>query len=91
MEHLQVTGDVAVVTKGNDITINPNDPTNLASGTQDIEAAGSGITVTVADSVDLNVAGLELTSHTDQTKAGNVVSIIEGESLPSSAGPVPAG
>jgi hypothetical protein len=91
VEHLQATGGVTSLTKTTDLTLTPNDPTNLASDTQDIEAAGSDITVTVPDTVDLNVAGMELTSHTDQTETGNVVSIIEGESLPSSPGPGPAG
>jgi hypothetical protein len=92
VEHLQATGSVPSFTQTTDLTLTPNDPTNLASDTQDIECAnGDHITLTVDDTVHLNVDGMELTSHTHQTETGGTISIIEGESLPSQPGPGPGG
>jgi hypothetical protein len=74
--HVQATGGVTSFVYGELITLTPNDPANLASDTQHIECAnGNHITLTVDDTVHLNVDGMELTSHTRQTKTGDVVSI----------------
>ena len=89
-EHLQVTGDVTFLKYADDITLTPDDPADLASDTQHIDAAGSDLSLTVDDTVRLKVGGIELTSHTDQTETGDVVSI-ELDSLLSKPGPGPDG
>jgi len=90
--HLQLEGESSDAKYADDITLAPDDPTDLASNTQDIEAVGSGITLTVNDTVDLLVAGLELPSHTHQTETGDVVSIhIDSLLSPPGPGPGPGG
>ena len=85
-EHLQVTGELSIMKHTDKITLTPNDPTDLASDTQDIEATGKDVSFTLDDTVQLKVGGSELTSHTDQTETGDVISI-ELDSLLSKPGP----
>jgi hypothetical protein len=85
-EHLEATGGLTSVTDASDITLTPNDSTDLASDTQDIAANGNNITLTVDDTVDLMAAGFERTFHTPQTETGNEVSI-HIDSLLSKPGP----
>jgi len=88
--HLRLEGESKDAKYADDITLAPDDPTDLASNTQNIEAVGSDIILTVNDTVDLLVAGLELPSHTHQTETGDVVSI-EIDSMLSPPGPGPSG
>jgi hypothetical protein len=87
---LQATGDVTSLQYGNDITLSPHDPTDLASDTQHIDAAGSDLRLSVDETVHMKVQFFELTSHTDQTQTGDVISI-ELDSLLSKPGPGPDG
>jgi hypothetical protein len=90
-EHLRLEGESTDFTDATDITLTPNDPTNLASSMQSIECSDPRrLTLTVDDTVDLLVAGLELPSHIHQTETGDVVSI-EIDSLLSKPGPGPGG
>jgi hypothetical protein len=89
--HLQWTGESSDDTYATDINLTPNDPTDLASAVQNIECAnGNRVTLTVDDTVDLTVAGVELTSQTHQTETGDVISI-ELNSLLATPGPAPGG
>ena len=88
---LQWTGASSDDTYATDITLTPDDPSDLASAVQHIECAnGDHITLTVDDTVDLLVAGLELPTQTHQTETGDVISI-EIDSLLSKPGPGPCG
>jgi hypothetical protein len=89
--HLQMTGECNEVKYTDDITLTPNDPNDLASSMQGIECLGGRhLTLTVDDTVDLMVAGLELTSQTHQTETGDEISI-ELNSLLATPEPGPGG
>jgi hypothetical protein len=91
-EHLQATGDVTSLTSADDITLTPNDPTDLASDTQNIECAtGNHVQLALDDTVQLQVDGFELTMHTQQTAETDDVIRIELDSLLSKPGPGPGG
>ena len=90
-EHLRLEGESTDFTDATDITLTPNDPSDLASDMQSIECSDPRrITLTLDDTVDLMAAGLETTSHTHQTETGDVISI-EIDSLLSAPGPGPGG
>jgi hypothetical protein len=90
-EHARLEGESTDFTDATDITLTPNDPSDLASDTQTMACLGGRhLTLTLDDTVDLMVAGLELPSHTHQTETGDVISI-EIDSLLSPPGPGPGG
>src|SRR5262249_4828912 len=90
-EHLRLEGESKDFTDATDITLTPTDPTDLASVMQSIECLGGRhLTLTVDDTVDLMVAGLERTFPTHRTETGADISI-HIDSLLSPPGPGPGG